>query len=66
MEPGVSRERIGWIVAAGDAADLSRAVGAVRQQVSRAGIELRRPDCWTCTIRASSSAPPTEVRSPTP
>jgi hypothetical protein len=40
MEPGVSRERIGWIVAAGDAADLSRAVGAVREQVRNAGIGL--------------------------
>jgi hypothetical protein len=40
MEPGVSKERIGWIFVAGDAANLSRAVAAVRQQVSRAGVAL--------------------------
>lgn len=36
----MAKERIGWIFAADDAADLSRAVAALRQEVSRAGVAM--------------------------
>lgn len=47
----MARERIGWIFAAGQVADLARAVATLRQEVSRAGAGLLAAEAADASMR---------------